>query len=107
MSHLLLRRRRRPVKRILAVCPLHFNTWFSQQHLASAYSSPPLLLQVKRILAAGTPVRFNIRLKVEFGQHLLVVGSCASLGAWNVDNAVRLTWQEGNVWESSVELPAG
>jgi hypothetical protein len=64
-------------------------------------------LQVKRILAAGTPVRFNIRLKVEFGQHLLVVGSCASLGAWNVDNAVRLTWQEGNVWESSVELPAG
>ncbi|KAF6262639.1 hypothetical protein COO60DRAFT_601225 [Scenedesmus sp. NREL 46B-D3] len=63
--------------------------------------------QVKRILAAGTPVRFNIRLKVDFGQHLLVVGSCASLGAWNVDNAVRLTWQEGNVWESSVELPAG
>eukprot|EP00882_Tetradesmus_deserticola_P003887 GHRQ01004111.1.p1 GENE.GHRQ01004111.1~~GHRQ01004111.1.p1 ORF type:complete len:251 (+),score=115.78 GHRQ01004111.1:188-940(+) len=63
--------------------------------------------QVKRILAAGTPVRFNIRLKVDFGQALLVVGSCASLGAWNVDNAVRLTWQEGNVWESSVELPAG
>ncbi|WIA42683.1 hypothetical protein OEZ86_008641 [Tetradesmus obliquus] len=63
--------------------------------------------QVKRILAAGTPVRFNIRLQVEWGQHLLVVGSCASLGAWNVDNAVRLTWQEGNVWEASVELPAG
>lgn len=67
----------------------------------------PHLPQVKRILAAGTPVRFNIRLKVEWGQHLLVVGSCASLGAWNVDNAVRLTWQEGNVWEASVELPAG
>lgn len=65
------------------------------------------ILQVKRILATGTPVRFNIRLKVEFGQRLVVVGGCGSLGAWNVDNAVRLTWQEGHVWEASVELPAG
>lgn len=58
-------------------------------------------------MAAGTPVRFNIRLKVEFGQQLVVVGSCNSLGSWNVDNAIRLNWQEGHVWEASIELPAG
>lgn len=63
--------------------------------------------QVKRVLAAGTPVRFNIRLRLEFGQQLLVVGSCSALGSWNVDNAVRLNWQEGHIWESSIELPAG
>ncbi|KAF8056234.1 CAF1-7 [Scenedesmus sp. PABB004] len=63
--------------------------------------------QVKRVLAAGTSVRFNIRVKVDFGQVLLVVGSCASLGSWNTDAAVRLNWQEGHVWEASVELPAG
>jgi hypothetical protein len=56
---------------------------------------------------AGTPVRFNIRLKVDFGQQLFVVGSCASLGAWNMDNAVKLNWQEGHIWEAAVELPAG
>lgn len=64
-------------------------------------------VQVKRILASGTPVRFNIRVRTEFGQLLAVVGSCASLGAWNVDNAVRLNWQEGHIWETGVELPAG
>eukprot|EP00775_Hariotina_reticulata_P002125 gene2125-2444_t len=63
--------------------------------------------QIKRIMAAGTPVRFNIRLKVEFGQQLFVVGSCSSLGGWNIDNAVKLNWQEGHIWEASVELPAG
>lgn len=59
------------------------------------------------MLASGTPVRFNIRVRCEFGQQLVVVGSCAALGAWNVDNAVRLTWQEGHIWETGVELPAG
>lgn len=64
-------------------------------------------LQVKRVLASGTPVRFNIRVRTEFGQALVVVGSCSTLGAWNVDNALRLNWQEGNIWETPVELPAG
>jgi hypothetical protein len=52
-------------------------------------------------------VRFNIRVRTEFGQALVVVGSCAALGAWNVDNALRLNWQEGHIWETGVELPAG
>lgn len=73
--------------------------------------APPCLwvdvLQVKRILASGTSVRFNIRVRTEFGQALIVVGSCATLGAWNVDNALRLNWQEGHIWEMGVELPAG
>jgi tartrate dehydratase beta subunit/fumarate hydratase class I family protein len=63
--------------------------------------------QVKRILASGTAVRFNIRVRTEFGQVLVVVGGCAALGAWNVDNALRLNWQEGHIWETGVELPAG
>lgn len=63
--------------------------------------------QVKRVLASGTPVRFNIRVRTEFGQQLVVVGGCATLGAWNIDNGLRLNWQEGHIWETGVELPAG
>jgi hypothetical protein len=52
-------------------------------------------------------VRFNIKVKAEFGQALMVVGSCATLGNWNIEQAVRLVWQEGHVWEAGVDMPAG
>jgi hypothetical protein len=63
--------------------------------------------QVKRIMAAGTPVKFNLQKKCEFGQKLVVVGSCVQLGAWDVTKGLALKWTDGDVWEVSAELPSG
>lgn len=45
--------------------------------------------------------------QIHFGQEVLLVGSHAALGAWQLDGAVRAAWSEGDVWSASVDLPAG
>ena len=48
--------------------------------------------------ATRTTVAFAVRASLDFGFELVIVGSDASLGAWNPDGAARLTWSEGDVW---------
>lgn len=42
-----------------------------------------------------------------FGEALKVVGSLAQLGAWEVDAAPAMHWQDGDFWNVDVTLPAG
>ena len=48
--------------------------------------------------ATRTTVAFAVQASLDFGFSLVIVGSDASLGAWNPDGAARLTWSEGDVW---------
>jgi phosphoglucan,water dikinase len=52
--------------------------------------------------AARTTVAFAVQASLDFGFSLVVVGSDKSLGAWNPDDAARLTWSEGDVWVGAV-----
>ncbi|GMH42223.1 hypothetical protein BSKO_10142 [Bryopsis sp. KO-2023] len=54
-----------------------------------------------------TPVTFKVFRHVEFGQTVKVVGGAESLGSWQPDVAVPLTWMEGDVWTVDMELPSG
>lgn len=45
--------------------------------------------------------------QVNFGQSLALVGNAEQLGAWNLEHAPTMTWGEGDVWTSTLELPAG
>ncbi len=38
------------------------------------------------------------------GQQLVVVGSCAQLGAWNAAQGLSLKWHEGHQWNGVLEL---
>lgn len=40
-------------------------------------------------------------LKVEFGEHLRLVGAAPELGAWDVAAAPELAWSEGHVWSGA------
>jgi len=51
-------------------------------------------------------VRFQIKMKVGFGDVMRICGSHESMGEWDVANALLLNWSEGNVWTSEeIELP--
>ena len=52
--------------------------------------------------ATRTTVAFAVQASLDFGFSLVVVGSDKSLGAWNPDDAARLTWSEGDVWVGAV-----
>mmetsp|Transcript_19067 Transcript_19067/g.48939 ORF Transcript_19067/g.48939 Transcript_19067/m.48939 type:complete len:654 (-) Transcript_19067:108-2069(-) len=52
-------------------------------------------------------VKISIQKPVPFGQSLKVIGNHPTLGEWNLDAAPAMEWGEGDVWTSSVMLPAG
>lgn len=52
-------------------------------------------------------VTFKLNRKVNFGQELVLVGSADALGAWELARAPHMTWNDGDVWTATIELPAG
>jgi len=49
--------------------------------------------------------RFEINLRVEFGDEVIVVGDAEALGSWALSKAKKLSWHEGDVWSAEVDLP--
>ncbi len=52
-----------------------------------------------------SPAILKLHVKVAFGDTVLLCGSHASLGAWDVAGAATLSWTEGDVWQAQVALP--
>lgn len=50
-------------------------------------------------------LRLAIPYHCNFGQHLCIVGSTESLGAWNIDQGVMMEWSDGDVWSADFDLP--
>lgn len=47
------------------------------------------------------------RVQVHFAQEVVLVGNLPQLGGWRLKRAIRMSWSEGNVWSTTVDLPAG
>ena len=45
--------------------------------------------------------------RVEYGQSIVVVGSCDELGRWILADGSPLVWSDGDQWNVTVEIPAG
>ena len=52
-------------------------------------------------------VTFSISHRVAYGQSIAVVGSASALGGWSLASAIPLAWSDGDVWRTTVPLPAG
>lgn len=52
-------------------------------------------------------VRFSVKQRVKYGQHVAIVGSNPALGEWNPDRRVALEWTDGDRWTAAVEVPPG
>ncbi len=58
--------------------------------------------------AAVAPVRtFVMRYRTFPGEQVLVAGSAAELGGWDLSGAVRMSWTDGHVWRATVSLRNG
>lgn len=56
---------------------------------------------VAPLLSADTVCRCS------WGQELCLVGSGEALGNWSVENAKRMHWTDGDVWQVDFEVSAG
>eukprot|EP00798_Chlamydomonas_sp_ICE-L_P016592 gene16592-22829_t len=62
--------------------------------------TPPVSLE-----SVDSPtVSFRLPYRCGYGHHLAVVGTGYSLGNWDPQNRVSLTWSEGDLWTASTAL---
>jgi len=52
-------------------------------------------------------VRFWLNFHVDYGQSIQLVGGAPELGSWILSDGVPLVWSEGDMWNATVQLPAG
>ena len=57
--------------------------------------------------ASNLKITISVPLKINFGEHLKIVGSDSTLGSWCVNDAPQMEWTEGDIWSLSLELPQG
>merc|ERR1712188_111185 len=50
-------------------------------------------------------VTFKLPHRVKFGQEVVLVGDDKALGSWSVSKGKKLEWQEGDMWQATVDLP--
>ena len=70
-------------------------------------SVSPVARDYAALSGAKITVDFEIHYEAVFGQEVQLLGSHDALGAWDQGRAVTLSWNQGDVWTASVELPAG
>ncbi len=56
---------------------------------------------------SSTKVKLTVPCHLAFGNALFVAGSTPELGAWDVKEAVPLSWSKGDAWHTELDLPAG
>jgi hypothetical protein len=49
-------------------------------------------------------VCFRVHRAVSFGQHVALVGKSALLGKWNIEDAVPMEWEEGDLWAVELDM---
>ncbi|CAG9466243.1 unnamed protein product [Pedinophyceae sp. YPF-701] len=64
---------------------------------------------VTRAVAVSTSTKMKLSCRKETtpGQSLVVVGDGAALGEWDVSQAHEMTWGEGHVWSTELDVPGG
>jgi hypothetical protein len=48
-------------------------------------------------------IYFEIKYDTQMGESMAIIGSIDKLGCWDVNRALHLNWNEGNVWITSFE----
>ncbi|KAL4521685.1 hypothetical protein Ndes2437B_g07750 [Nannochloris sp. 'desiccata'] len=72
---------------------------------ASARTRSPLV--VAAASPSAVPIKFQISYRTEYGQVLKVVGAGELLGEWDPKQAPAMEWEDGDIWSTTLPLPAG
>ena len=49
-------------------------------------------------------INFQIKYDTKFGEDLAVIGSIKELGNWKIDRALKMGWNENNIWKGTLYL---
>ena len=49
-------------------------------------------------------INFQIKYDTKFGEDLAVIGSIKKLGNWQIDRALKMGWNDNNIWKGTLYL---
>ena len=49
-------------------------------------------------------INFQIKYDTKFGEDLAVIGSIKELGNWQIDRALKIGWNDNNIWKGTLYL---
>jgi regulator of replication initiation timing len=74
--------------------------------VTQAPGPPPVARTTEVSARSMVKVTFWMKFHVDYGQHIVLVGSMPELGSWILADGISLTWSEGDLWNATVELPS-
>ena len=64
-----------------------------------------IALEKKKGMIESIDIGFNLNFSTVFGEKMAVIGESEYLGNWDPSRALEMTWNEGNIWKCSVNIP--
>lgn len=49
-------------------------------------------------------ITFQIQYDTKIGEDIGLIGSTKEFGSWNQKNALRMHWNEGNIWKTTIDI---
>eukprot|EP01069_Polyplicarium_translucidae_P007145 Polyplicarium_translucidae@DN3063_c0_g1_i7.p1 len=92
---------------VLARIAGRFNVSLSEQRMRRMLDDAQAEAQRRENAAMQKRVRFEVKRRTNFGERVSIVGSHASLGAWDPAHSCRMSWSEGHLWNCEVPFSWG
>jgi len=82
------------------------NVYFNQENYNiynnnNVYESKPKSIITKKEFKIKK-ITFQMKYNTQPGEDLGVIGSISELGSWDQNRALRMNWNDGNIWKASI-----
>ena len=82
------------------------NVYFNQENYNiynnnNIYESKPKSIKTKKEFKIKK-ITFQMKYNTQPGEDLGVIGSISELGSWDQNRALRMNWNDGNIWKASI-----
>ena len=81
------------------------NVYFNQENYNiynnNIYESKPKSIMIKKEFKIKKII-FQMKYNTQPGEDLGVIGSISELGSWDQNRALRMNWNDGNIWKASI-----
>ena len=86
------------------------NVYFNQENYNiynnNAYEPKPKQIVTKKEFKINKII-FQMKYNTQPGEDLGVIGSISELGSWDQNRALRMNWNDGNIWKANINYDFG
>jgi hypothetical protein len=77
------------------------NVYFNQENYNIYTNNKPSSIKTKKEFKINKII-FQMKYNTQPGEDLGVIGSISELGSWDQNRALRMNWNDGNIWKANI-----